>query len=173
MANAEAFKVSHIQKEYEEYIKTSNLDILRKNYIIERLIRQITWYDEQSQAKQKRYKICMIISIVATAIIPILSLFTSCKYGIIATIIIAILSSGSVAIISISNLCQYQQLWLQYRPACEILKGMLHRFFTGTEEFSNKNDVEKFNILVSSSEKYMTKEYETWTKLSHTVTKEA
>lgn len=173
MSNTEAFKVSHIQEEYEEYIKTSRLEMHSKNYIIKRLIGQIIWYDEQSQTKQKRYKICMIISILATAIIPILSLFTSYKYGIIATIIIAILSSGSVAIISISNLCQYQQLWLQYRPACEILKGILHRFFTGTEEFSNKSDEEKFNLLVLSSEKYMIKEYETWTKMSHTVSKEA
>ena len=160
-----SYNNDYINDEYTQY--TNNLNANIKNYIEERLIKQIKWYDSSARLKQAKYKRLVISSIIATSIIPILSLFTTYTIGVAFAIIIAILSSTSSVLLSISNLCEFQKLWIQYRSNCEILKSILHRYFTGANEFLGKNDKEKFDLLVSSCEEYMTKEYETWTKLSH------
>lgn len=165
-----SYDYEYIKNEYKEYL--CDLDIKQKNYIKHRLIDQIIWYDENASKKQKKYKCLMIISIISTAIIPVLSLFTTYKYGIIPTLIIAILSGMSSVLLSILNLCEYQKLWTQYRSTCEILKSILHRYLTGMSEFANIDKKERFDLLVSSCEEYMIKEYETWTKLSHIPLKE-
>lgn len=137
------------------------------NYIKNRLIPQITWYDQKAIIKQKKYKYWTIISIVLTALIPILSLLTENRCGKIVVILIAILSSASSCILSIINLCEYHNLWIEYRTMCENLKSILHRYFMKNGEFNSVNLRDNLDLLVSSCENYMTKEYMSWTELSH------
>lgn len=160
----------YIYKEFKQYLDSCNS--LEKNYIEQRLLGQIIWYDNSAINKQKKYKICTIVSIILTSIIPVLSLFTSYKYGIIAVVMITIFSTSSSVILSIINLCEYHKLWVQYRSTCEILKSILHRYFLKSKEFSSLNEVERLDLLISSCEEYMTKEFQTWTKLSHEYKKE-
>ena len=160
----------YIYKEFEPYL-TNDLSIDSK-YIKNRLIRQIIWYDKSSISKRNKYKNYTIFSIILTGIIPILSLFTGFEYGLIATILITASSGASATILSIVTLCEYQKLWIEYRSTCEILKSMLHRYFTNTGEFSCNDQEVNFNLLTASCEEYMTKEFQTWTALSHSCEKE-
>lgn len=136
-----SYNNDYINDEYTKY--TNNLDENIKNYIEERLIKQIKWYDSSARLKQTKYKRLVISSIIATSIIPILSLFTTYTIGVAFATIIAILSSTSSVLLSIANLCEFQKLWIQYRSNCEILKSILHRYFTGANEFLGKNGIVK------------------------------
>lgn len=163
-------KEHYIYKEFEPYLKFCFIP--EKTYIEERLINQIIWYDDKAIEKQNKYKKLTIISIVLTATIPLLTLFTRYEYGIIATILITISSATSSTILSIINLCEYHKLWIEYRSTCEILKSILHRYFMKSNEFESLDKKESLNLLISSCEEYMTKEFQTWTQLSHEYKKE-
>lgn len=157
-----------IYKEFEQYLTNNANDII---YIKERLINQIIWYDDNATKKQRMYKMLTIISIGLTGTIPILTQFTDFKYGLIATVLITAFSGASAAILSVINLCEYQKLWIEYRSTCEILKSMLHRYFTNAGEFCN-NQEDNFKLLIISCEEYMTKEFQNWTSLPHSCGKE-
>ena len=65
-------KDNYIFKEYQDYLKKCSST--EQNYIYNRLINQIIWYDKQAIKKQAMFKRLTIISTISTAIIPILSL---------------------------------------------------------------------------------------------------
>lgn len=155
----------YIYQEYKSYL--NSCDEFEKICIEQRLINQIIWYDTSAIKKQSMYKGLMICTIIFTAIIPILSLFTSFKYGLIATVLIALLSTSSSAILSILNLCEYRNLWVEYRSNCEMLKSILHRYFMKSNEFNVPDKKVNLDLLISSCEEYMTKEFQTWAELSH------
>ena len=160
--------MSYIEEQYEKYMEGLT-GSTQRTYIQKRLIDQINWYDNVAAKKQKNYKVLMGISIVLTAIIPVFSLFTTFSYGVVFSAVIAVLSGSATAVTSIANLCEYQKLWVQYRSNCELLKSMLHRYFTSTGEFCNRTDDEKFNLLVALSEEYLINEFRVWSELSHNV----
>lgn len=157
---------NYIYQEFSFYLGAIS-DKIERNYIEKRLINQIIWYDTKAIKKQHMYKRLTILTIALTGIIPVLSLFATCKYGFIATIFIALASATSTAIISIVNLCEYQKLWIEFRSTSEILKSILHRYFTKTGEFASEDEDSKFNLLISVCEEYMVREFQTWTELSH------
>lgn len=135
-------------------------------YIQNRLIAQIKWYDKKSLKLQKKYKQLSIIAIIVTAIIPILTLLLDFEcINLMARILIAILSSSATVVSSINSLYKNKELWIQYRSNCEILKSVLHRFYTKSLEFSNKSENEAFEILVSNCEKYLTQEFDSWNNI--------
>lgn len=163
-------KDHYIYKEFEQYIEACKPN--ERAYIEQRLIKQIVWYDDNAIKKQNNYKRLTIVSIILTSVIPILSLFTGYKYGMIATVLIATFSAFSSILLSIINFCEYHKLWIEYRSTCEILKSILHRYFMKSNEFSSLNENAALDLLVSSCEEYMTKEFQTWTQLSHEYKKE-
>lgn len=170
MEKNKELKKHYIYQEFEPYLKScSPSEII---YIEQRLINQIIWYDNNATKKQDKYKHLTILSIILTSIIPILSIFTGYRYGIIATILITVCSTSSATILSVINLCEYHKLWIEYRSTCEILKSILHRYFMKVNEFSSSDDKSNLNLLISSCEEYMTKEFKTWTQLSHEYKKE-
>lgn len=160
----------YLYKEFESYLDVKDKN--KNNYIVNRVIGQIIWYDKKSISYQHIYKKMSIISIILTSCIPVFTLFTRYKYGIIASVIIAILSACSSVIISISSLCEYQKLWIQYRSICEMLKSILHRYFMQLGEFSNNDACDNLKVLAFTCEEYMTKEYQLWTNQSRETDKE-
>lgn len=160
----------YIYKEFEPYL--ANCSDLEKNYIVGRLINQIIWYDTKAIEKQKKYKFLTIASIILTAAIPVLALFTNFDYGIVATVLITLFGTVSSAILSIINFCEFHKLWIQYRSNCEILKSILHRYFIQGKETSEKGKESNLNLLILNCESYMVKEYRSWADLSHEYKKE-
>lgn len=133
-----------------------------KAYIEKRVISQIKWYDKKSSKNQFWYKVFMIISIIMSACIPVLALMLDLSHGIIIKIIITVLSSSTTCISAIIALYNYRELWIQYRTNCEILKSVLFRFFTRSGEFKDLEDTEIYDMLITSCENYIVKEFEAW-----------
>lgn len=155
--------------EFKYYLENMK-DLEMKTYIEERVIRQINWYEKKSNKNQFWYKVLMVISIIMSACIPVLTLMLDLSSGIKIRIIISILSSGVTGISAIIALYNYRELWVQYRTNCEILKSVLYRFFTKSGEFKDLDDTKIYNILISSCENYIIKEFETWGSIKITQT---
>lgn len=157
-----------VKDEFKPYI-TFVSNAYHKAYIEERVLGQINWYDKRSVKHQNTYKRMSFISIILTSFIPILTLLSDS--GLYIKVAITTLSTSATAIASILTLNNSKELWVQYRANCEILKSVLHRYFTQCDEFKISSE-DAFNMLVSSCEQYMTKEFLTWKSqcLSHDTT---
>lgn len=136
-------------------------------YINDRLLAQIKYYDDKSCQHQARYKRLSIVSMCLSACIPIFTLVISFNLlNSFPQLIIAILSSAVTVISGTLALNGYKELWIQYRTNCEILKSVLHRFYTQTGEFASQNQQENFKTLVGSCEQYLIKEFGEWQSLN-------
>ena len=129
-----------------------------KTYIEKRVLDQIIWYDQKSVEKQTRFKKLTIVNIILNAIIPIVVLFSD--YGILVKALVTGLSSSAGAINAIVALCEFKDLWIQYRSNCELLKSTLHRFFLKSGEFRHIADDQSalMDALVAS----FTKDFQSW-----------
>lgn len=150
-----------IKNDFTQYLPSIE-DERIKIYINNRVLDQIDWYDKKSADNQTNYKRYMILSIILSSIIPIFTLLADAPYGIIIKLIITTVSSAITAISAIIALYNYRDLWVQYRSNCEILKSVLHRFFTKCGEFSNVEDSKAYETLVMTCEEYFIKEFQTW-----------
>lgn len=153
--------LSYSVKDEYKYEKDNNEII--NHYINDRLLAQIIWYDKKSIIYQKRYKELTILSTILSATIPILTLTLDFECAIIFRFIIAVISSAVSVISSILVINKYKELWVQYRTNCELLKSILHRYYTHTGEFSLDNN--NFEVLVLSCENYFTKEFDSWNNI--------
>lgn len=151
-----------IKNEFE-YKKNNSVNI--DNYINNRLLAQIKWYDEKSTLYQKRYKLLSVLSITLSALIPVLTLALDFDCEIFIRFIIAILSAIVSIISGILAIYKYKELWVQYRTSCELLKSVLHRYYTHTGEFSEADEKTGFETLVASCEQYFTKEFNGWNNI--------
>lgn len=134
-------------------------EAIQRAYIQNRVLGQIDWYDKKAIHNQKRFKKWMIGSILLSACIPALTMFSD---HIIIKLIIIILSSAVTVISSILSLYHFQDLWIHYRSQCEILQSTLHCYFTKSGQFTNCPDEKAFQYLVTTCEESMTKEFQTW-----------
>lgn len=151
----------------EEFRKSLSLfpDGPAKNYIVDRLIRQIVWYDTKALGAQRRFQRWSMVSFFCSLMLPVLTILSthsSCivLYQILVAVIGAIITISS----TLSARNRYLDLWTNYRSNCEILKSILHRYLTGTSEFYKKSEDEALDLLVSECEEYLVREFETWTK---------
>ena len=134
-----------------------------KDYIEHRVIDQIDWYNKKSTKNQTNFKRGMISSIILSALIPVITLFSDSAYPLVVKVFITAISSGITAISAIISLCHVQELWVQYRSNCEILQSVLHRFFTKSGEFYDcASDERALDLLVMTCEEYLTQEFQTW-----------
>lgn len=151
----------YVIKQFEPYLDEMENSPL-KTYIEKRVLDQIIWYDQKSVEKQTRFKKLTIVNIILNAIIPIVVLFSD--YGILVKALVTGLSSSAGAINAIIALCEFKDLWIQYRSNCELLKSTLHRFFLKSGEFRHIADDQSalMDALVASCEEYFTKEFQSW-----------
>lgn len=161
MANKEQNISSN--NEFLPYLEVSD-DSSIKKYIENRVINQIDWYDKKSTKNRFKYKLLMIISIIISSIIPIIVIFTESFEFIVIKAVIAGLSACIAIISSVISINQFRDFWIQYRMNCELLKSILHSFFTSSGEFSNLDAISSNKFLVSSCEKLMTDEYRVWSE---------
>lgn len=151
--------ICYDENEFKYYLDNME-DVDIRTYIQERIIRQLKWYEKKSNNNQLWYRILMVISIIMSSSIPVLTLMLDLSY--IIKIIISVLSSSITCISAIITLYNYRELWVQYRTNCEVLKSVLYRFFTRSGEFKDLEDSKIHEMLITSCENYITKEFETW-----------
>lgn len=158
MSKAKKYEAREEFAAYIGHIKDEQVRI----YIIDRVLRQIHWYDKKGSSNKSGFKYAMVISIILSALIPVFTLLADSPYELTVKIVITALSSCITAISAVSALYRFRELWVQYRTYCEILKSVLHRYFTLCGEFQGLHEKDAFPVLVASCEQYMTKEYQVW-----------
>lgn len=133
-----------------------------KDYIKNRVLTQIDWYDQKSINKQKMYKRLSVLSIILNGLIPIAVLLSD--YGMIIKLLIAALSSTAGILNSVIVLGNYKDLWIQYRSNCEMLKRTLHHYFMHSGEFEELDDnpIALQRQLANSCESFMAREFQEW-----------
>jgi hypothetical protein len=96
-----------------------------EEYIKERLDSQIGWYDRKSAINKKYFIIFQIITLVASASIPVFSIFSEGNSW--ARILIAILGSATAITTGIVSLYQFREHWIDTKrrtfmgPLCFVL----------------------------------------------------
>jgi len=129
-------------------------------YIQNRLLSQIEWYDRKSTGSQKNYKTISILAAALNGLIPVIILLAD--YGLAVRLLVAAVSSATAVLASIQIINNYKELWIQYRTNCSLLKSALHRFYTCSGEFANKNEGERFLVLTELCEAYLVTEFTQW-----------
>ena len=145
-----------------DYCKTSLSEEKseEKEYIENRIQKQIEYYDQKSEKNKKTYRFLMILNVIAGALIPIFSLVSDTSLPI--QIIISALGASISIIISVVSLYNFRELWVQYRTNCEMLKSTLYLYNTKSGIFHNNSESENFHLLVDTCEKYIVKEFTSW-----------
>lgn len=135
-------------------------------YLSNRLVDQMNWYDKKSIETQKKYKELRRIEIISAAVIPFLSGFVSLKiYSIpIIQIMVGFIGVGLAVVAGLLALNNYQELWIKYRTTSELLKHQLFLFQTKTSPYTG-NEQERFNNLVFNTESVLSNENFEWSRL--------
>jgi hypothetical protein len=130
-------------------------------YKQERLQKQIEWHSKKALDNKLRYRLYQIITLIASAIIPIINLLNIAKpdtadYQI--RIISSIISAIIVVVTGLTQLEKYQENWILYRTSTELLKKEKYFFENNAGEYSNLDEKEKNKLLVERVESIVSAE---------------
>lgn len=130
----------------------------QENPTLKRLDDQIDWYDKKSAYNQSRYKAIKIIELIAAALIPLLSGFsTMVPYFAIIT---GILGALIVVLESLQGLYQLQSNWISYRTSCEGLKHEKYLWLAKAGPYADTKDPD--GLLADRIESLISVEHAKW-----------
>ena len=129
-------------------------------YISERLDEQISWYGKKSAYNKLRFRICQLIIIVASAVIPIINLGIPLTEGdpIQALGITAILGGVITIVTALSQMDAYFETWVLYRTTGEALKRERFLYINNAADYSGLAGEEKKKLLVERVEAILSSE---------------
>ena len=120
------------------------------SYKRERVDQQIDWHGKKARANKRRFRQYQIITLVASAIIPIINVST---IGDFQTRIMSSVISAIIAVSTgITQLEKYQENWILYRTNAELLKKEKFYFENCAGEYSTLDDRDKNKLLVERVE---------------------
>ncbi len=133
-----------------------------RNYLLDRVLPQMTWYSKKSAQYQKTYYRLMAATILMGALIPVFAVGGS--NGVVK-VILALLGASVTAINAYLALHKYQELWVAYRTAREDLIHTLYSYFNQAGVFAQKKMSQKELdvLLVEVCENALSKENGGWT----------
>lgn len=141
-------------------------------YICSRIEDQIAYYEKQSAKNKRLYHILSALSIVATACVPVLSVFLDTAPGSEPLkAVITVLSSFATVVTSLLILFNAKELWAKYRNSASSLTSLLHQYYTGTNAFEGVEGDEAFRLLARLAEAHMSSENSSWSDLMKRDTK--
>lgn len=130
-----------------------------EEYIEQRVIDQINWYDTKSQKSQKWFKRIRGLEIISASAIP---LFAGFGQGATWSImLIGVLGAIVALLASLLSLNQFQENWIEYRTTCESLKHEKYLFLTNAEPY---NEDDPFGLFVQRIESLISKENSAWSQ---------
>lgn len=129
-------------------------------YIRERLDDQISWYGKKSSYNKLRFRICQLIVIVASAVIPIINLgiplFGSDPFQALG--ITAILGGVITIVTALSQMDAYFETWVLYRTTGETLKRERFLYINSAADYSALSGEAKNKLLVERVEAMLSSE---------------
>lgn len=133
----------------EEYLKTRVND-------------QIKWYERKASSNKNAYKRSQVLSILCGAAIPILTVFESEAAIAIMRPLIALLGGGVAVLSAIVSLYKFQEYWVKYRTAAQLLQREKNLFLTQTEPYNSER---AFPLFVQNCEAIMAAENSEWSQM--------
>lgn len=135
-----------------------------RNYLLDRVLPQMTWYSKRSAQYRTMYYRLMAATIILGGLIPVFSVGGS--YAAVK-VILALLGASVTAINAYIALHDYHDLWITYQKTREDLIHILYCYFNGAGVFSKKRMSEKdLNVLlVDVCEDTLSKENGGWTTI--------
>ncbi len=137
-----------------------------EEYLKDRVEDQIEFYERKSGINKKWFMGFQIIMLVASASVPVLSIFTSEMW---ARVVVAILGSATAITTGIVSLYQFRKHWIEYRTTAESLKHEKYMFLTKTGPYAGEN---AFTVLVERVEALVSQENSVWLQRLNTHKKE-
>ena len=142
-----------------EQLKETKLTDGQIDYLKDRWLHQVVYWDWRSRWARCRYFILRAVTICGSVAIPVCtSLAITYPTRIIFSLIATVLGSLVAASAAWEGVANYGQIWLEKRKAGELLKveGML--FFELAEPYATGDHATVFNSFVLSVEKLIGKE---------------
>lgn len=130
-----------------------------EDYIEQRVVDQINWYDSKSQKSQKWFKRIRALEIISASSIPLFAGFGQGEPW--SIILIGILGAVVAILASLLSLNQFQENWIEYRTTCESLKHEKYLFLTRTEPYDEEDP---FGLFVQRIESLISKENSAWSQ---------
>ena len=127
-----------------------------EHYMKERVDDQLTWYSKKSAANKSWHFRLQLITLVAAALVPVVSLSSS-EFGV--RVVVAIIGSIAAIAAGVVALFQFRDLWVDYRSTAEQLKYEKFLFLTGSEPYSS---AESFSLFVNQVESIIIQENRGW-----------
>lgn len=133
----------------------------RDNMDIDEYLKRINnvtqYYYESCEKYKKRFYICCFIRIIASAIIPVISLASKVDWSTVCVSLLASLITISEAYV---NVTRAYEKWTKYRDTCNLLWIEQRRFAMREGIYSDEKDrVDKF---VSKCEMFLLDEMSEW-----------
>ncbi|HWQ19679.1 MAG TPA: DUF4231 domain-containing protein [Methanotrichaceae archaeon] len=126
---------------------------------MERLDRQMEWYDTKSMSSQGWYKRLKVIEIIAAALIPFIS--SNAGSSLIPEPLMVVGGLGVIIVIleSLQSIYQFQSNWLVYRSTYEELRREVALFEARAGIYS-EGDIER--LLAERAENILSSEQAKW-----------
>lgn len=131
-----------------------------KSSIMERLDRQMEWYDKRSMSSQGWYKKLKVIEIVSAALIPFIA--SNAGSALIPEPLMVVGGLGVIIVIleSLQSIYQFQSNWLVYRSTYEELRRELALFEARADVYGCAEDPER--LLAERAENILSSEQAKW-----------
>jgi len=121
---------------------------------------QMTYFDQKSITEKKRYYTLSIIALIANAIVPILTTFSSipAPYKQIVAILsaIAAICNGAAMIFNSSK------NWKSYRNSYTDLETVLRSYDAAAGDYKGKSEEEAFDIFYEQCEAILNHDRQAW-----------
>lgn len=139
-------------------------DAETRDYLLNRVLPQMTWYSKKSGQYKKQYQFFMTLTIGLSALIPVSALLTNYTAF---KVIVALLGASVTGINAYLALQNYHDLWLTYRSTREDLIHTLYCYFNqaGIFALEKMTPQERNVMLVDLCEDALSKETGRWTTI--------
>lgn len=136
-----------------------------RQYIEERVIKQMEWYRKKSSVCKTKYQHWMTASIILSGSIPVASIFAD--GGVVFKVIIAMLGAAVTGIGAYLNLQNYKELWSIYRVNREMLLSILYLYFNRVGIFNKDMDQDDCDaMLIDLCEKQFQQDFSSWKNIN-------
>jgi hypothetical protein len=137
------------------------------SYPIKRLEEQIKWHSQKARNNKKKFRLYQIITIIASALIPIINI-TGIGFADILTRVTSSIIGGLIAVITaITQLEKYQENWILYRNTNELLKKEKYFFENGADDYKGLKQDDKNRLLVERVESIVSSETSKYFAIHH------
>jgi hypothetical protein len=128
-------------------------------YLDQRVNAQIDWYENKAAMNKRIYTKLQVASIICGSLVPILTVVTFDRAEFVIRLLIALLGSSVAVISAVTTLHKFEDNWVKYRTAAQLLTREKQFMLTQTKPYNSEN---AFTIFVQNCEAILAAENSQW-----------